>query len=94
VLNGAAGSALTTLTGAFSLRIYDMGGAVITNSIIGDSTVINLVIDGLVKPDYLVPLLTARYLPTQAAMRSSWFRVPFTAQKDFFVSVSSYTVVS
>ena len=51
-----------------SRRWYDMGGLVVTNTIIGDSWIINLIIDGFLKPDYLVPLLAARGAPTQKAM--------------------------
>ena len=62
-----------------------MGGAVITNTIIGDSALINLVIDGLLKPDYLIPLLMARRAPTQKAMddacsMSNVLFIPFRAQ--------------
>ena len=69
----------------FSRYWYNLGGACITNTIIGDATLINLVIDGLLKPDYLVPLLLARRAPTQAAMddacaMTNVLFVPFRAQ--------------
>ena len=57
----------------------------ISSTIIGDSVLINLVIDGLLKPDYLVPLLVASRAATQSAMDagcslSNVLFIPFRAQ--------------
>ena len=51
-----------------SRQWYALGGSVIVNSIVGDILAINLVIDGMLKPDYLIPLAAAAYAPTQAIM--------------------------
>ena len=82
------GTAATEADGGIaqvSRNWYDMGGAVITNGIIGDALFINLVIDGIFKPDYLVPVLLAKRAPTQAAMdrgcsQDNVLFVPFRAQ--------------
>ena len=47
---------------------YALGGSVIFNTIIADCTVINIIIDGIFKPDYLVPILCAIRAPTQRHM--------------------------
>ena len=52
---------------------------------LGDTTLINLVIDGFFKPDYLIPLLQARFLPTQELMDDACrvtnvLYLPFRAQ--------------
>lgn len=76
---------VSSVTGTLGVRIYDMGGGVLFNTILGDSLLINLVIDGFLKPDYLVPLLLARSAPTQQAMdeqcsMSNVLLIPFRVQ--------------
>ena len=64
---------------------YELGGSVISNTIIADATLINLVIDGIFKPDYYVQRLQARYSPTQEMMDEACrltnvLYLPFRAQ--------------
>lgn len=78
---------------------YELGGAVLANTILGDAAVINLVIDGILKPDYLLPLhLFARFAPTQELMddacrMTNVLYLPFRAQllvKALCLTVRSY----